>query len=247
MENRMDVEELLSPRILKNCWELYLDQHYKHAAHEAMTQVELALKEKKIVEDKKYGRNLIVSLLTVNDPKSQYVKLHVPLGEDLQEDAKHLFNGAFAYYRNYSAHDGSKIDQKTCIRVMLIASELLDLIDASYLSFSDIGGVPGLIKNSVFQNQEDVVWLLEYLSKSTVLDQDYGAFYEELFMECGLDAHHVQALNDLDLVRYQENTHYPNPEEVQMGIYETDIGSFVVTDLGKQFLEAIQQAGSKSN
>lgn len=236
----MNLEELLSPRILKNCWKLYLDQHYKHAAHEATIQVELALKEKKIVEDGKFGRNLITSLFTIHDPKSQYVKLHVPLGEDLQEEAQALFKGAFAYYRNYSAHDGSKIDQKTCIRIMLIASELLDLIDASHLSFSDIGGVPGLIKNSVFQNEEDVIWLLKYLSKSTVLNQDYGAFYEELFMERGLDEHHVQALIDLDLVRYQESTYYPTLEEVQMEIYETDIGSFVLTALGKQFFEAIQ-------
>lgn len=243
----MNLEELLSPRIFKNCWQLYLDKYYKHAAHEAMTQVELALKEKKVVKDVKFGRKLITSLFTTNDPNSQYVKLRVPLGEDLQQDAKDLFKGAFAYYRNYSAHDGSNICQKTCLRVMLIASELLDLIDASYLSFSDIGGVPGLIENSVFENEEDVAWLLEYLSKSIVLFQDYGAFYTELFMERGLNEHHVQALIDLDLVRYQENTHYPTFEEFQLGINETDIGFFVVTDLGKQFLEKIQQAGSKNN
>jgi hypothetical protein len=36
------LQELLSPRIVKNCWQLYLDEYYKHAAHEAMIQVELA-------------------------------------------------------------------------------------------------------------------------------------------------------------------------------------------------------------
>ncbi|NEQ98120.1 MAG: hypothetical protein F6K30_15610 [Cyanothece sp. SIO2G6] len=95
----MDLEELLSPRILKNCWQLYLDQHHKNAAREAIIQVELALKEKKIVKDKKFGRDLISNLFTANN---KYVKLHVPLGEDLQDDAKALFKGTFAYYRNYS-------------------------------------------------------------------------------------------------------------------------------------------------
>jgi uncharacterized protein (TIGR02391 family) len=244
MECGMYLEELLSPRIVKNCWQLYLDGHYKHAAHEAMTQVEVALKEKRIVADGKYGRKLITSLFTIDNPNNQYVKLHIPLGEELQEDAKTLFKGAFGYYRNYSAHDGAKIDRRICVRVMIIASELLDLIDASFLSFSDIGGVSGLIKNSVFQNEEDIAWLLEYLEKYTVFHQDYGALYIELFENRGLDQHHVNALLNLELIRYEESTFHPTFEETQMGLDQTDIGSFILTDLGKQFVEAIRRSDS---
>lgn len=124
---------------------------------------------------------------------------------------------------------------------MIIASELLDLIDASYLSFSDIGGIPGLIKNSVFQNEEDIAWLLEYLEKYSVLHHDYGALYIELFEKRGLDEHHIHALLDLELIRYTESTFYPTFEEIQMGLdWATDVGSFIMTDLGKQFLEAIR-------
>jgi uncharacterized protein (TIGR02391 family) len=238
------LKELLSPRIVKNCWQLYLDGHYKHAAHEAMIQVELALKEKRIVANGKYGKRLIENLFAIDNPNKQYVKLHIPLGEELQKDAETLFKGAFGYYRNYSAHDGAKIDQRICVRVMIIASELLDLIDAAYLSFSDIGGVPGLIKNSVFQNEEDIAWLLEYLEKYAVLHQDYGALYVELFENRGLDEHHVQALLNLELIRYEESTFNPTIEEIQIGLDATDAGSFVLTDLGKQFIETIRQSGS---
>jgi len=41
-----ELEELYHPRILKHCSQLVVDGHFKHAAIEAMTQVELALKEK---------------------------------------------------------------------------------------------------------------------------------------------------------------------------------------------------------
>jgi hypothetical protein len=99
-----------------------------------------------------------------------------------------------------------------------------------------------LIKNSVFQNEEDIVWLLEYLEGYTVLDQDYGALYIELFERRGLDEHHVHALIHLELIRYEESTYYPSLEEIQIGLDERDIGAFVVTDLGRQFIGAIRHS-----
>lgn len=52
----INFESLLHPRVLEHCKKLYMDEHYKHAALEAMTQVELALKEKSEVKDK-FGVN----------------------------------------------------------------------------------------------------------------------------------------------------------------------------------------------
>jgi uncharacterized protein (TIGR02391 family) len=158
----MDAEQLLSPRIAKHCIPLYNDGHFKHAAHEAMIQVELALKEKGQVKDNRFGHTLMESLFGVGG-KGQYIRLWVPLGQELQSQAEQLFKGTFAYYRNYSAHDGSKIDQYQCLRIMILASELLDLIDASSLSFSDIGGVEGLIKAGAFASKEQVLGLLDLL------------------------------------------------------------------------------------
>ena len=42
----VNIKTLLHPRIEKHCEILFDDGHYKHAASEAMIQVELALKEK---------------------------------------------------------------------------------------------------------------------------------------------------------------------------------------------------------
>jgi len=89
-----DVQKLLSPRVVKHCVPLYNDGYYKHAAREAMVQVELALKEKSSVKDRKYGMQLVSNLLG----KGASVKLRVPLGDDLQPHAETLFKGAFAYY-----------------------------------------------------------------------------------------------------------------------------------------------------
>jgi hypothetical protein len=58
----MELEEILSQRIKKHCLPHFNDSHYKHAAHEAMIQVEQALKEKGRVKDKRFGTTLISSL-----------------------------------------------------------------------------------------------------------------------------------------------------------------------------------------
>ena len=103
----VNIKTLLHPRIDKHCETLFDDGHYKHVASEAMIQVELALKEQS-GEKKKFGVNLTKSLFGVG----RGIKLRVPFGEELQEKAELLFCGAFSYYRNYAAHDGSKIDKE---------------------------------------------------------------------------------------------------------------------------------------
>jgi hypothetical protein len=115
-----------------------------------MILVEQALKEKGLTKEnyKKYGQTLITSLFRTGG-KERSVKLRIPLGEDLQAQAEAFFQGVFSYYRNYTAHDGSRVDKRISLRIMIIASELLDLIDASALSFSDIGGVDGLIARGI--------------------------------------------------------------------------------------------------
>ena len=160
-----NVIELLSPRIQEHCLPLWRDGYFKHAAHEAMILVEQALKEKGLKKEsyKKYGQTLITSLFQISG-KENSVKLRVPPGEDLQTQAEAFSQGVFSYYRNYTAHDGSKIDNLTSLRIMIIASELLDLIDASALSFSDIGGVNGLLAKGVFQNKEQLLSILTSLS-----------------------------------------------------------------------------------
>lgn len=238
----MDVEQLLSPRVVKHCMALYRDEYFKHAAHEAMTQVELALKEKGQVKDKRFGYTLVESLFQIGG-KGQYIRLRVPLGQDLQAQAEQLFKGAFAYYRNYSAHDGSKIDQHQCLRIMILASELLDLIDASSLTFSDIGGVRGLIETGAFASKEQILGLLKLLNGYHVIDDTVDGLYEDMWEKLGVDESQLQAIIELDLVRYEETDHAPDPEELRKvwNYYPPQtVGWFTLTDLGEEFVKEIE-------
>lgn len=207
-----------------------------------MIQVELALKEKARITSadskKLYGR-LLIKELFCNDKgkhgKSIPVKLRVPLGDELQEDAERMFSGVFAYYRNYCAHDGRKITKEICLRIIVIASELLDLIDASSLSYEDIGGIEGILKFGNFENSLILYNLLKFLENTWVLDSDANSFYEDLYKN-GFTGSQFKALIDLDLVRYEIN-------EINED-FDTDdlieIGSFMLTDLGKKVVRNIE-------
>lgn len=229
---KIELGELLNPTVVKHCMPLYRDEHYKHAALEAMIQVEKALKEKagEGGHIKGYGVRLATNLLG----KGKGIKLRVPLGEDLQPQAKTLFEGAFAYYRNYAAHDGTKIDQRICLRIMLLASELLDLIDASSLSFADVGGIEGLVKAGAFTDKEELLSLLEFLDGHYLPDEDGAGFYEHLY-ERGFRDSQLEAVIELDLVQYQVEDYVPHPYELLHDhSYPDTMGWFELTDLGKR-------------
>ncbi len=142
--------ELFHQRIIETCLPLYDSKHYQHAALESMKQVEMALREKAIAPKNIFGVNLVKWVWG----HGEHITLNVPLGEDFQEKAHTLFKGAFGYYRNYAAHDGAKIDKTVCLRIMVLASELLDLIAASNRSFEGIGGVSGIIKAGIFDSAQ---------------------------------------------------------------------------------------------
>lgn len=230
-----EIEELLSPRIAKHCLPLYSDGHYKHAAHEAMIQVEMALKEKGQVKDKRFGYTLVESLFHIGG-KGQYIRLRVPLGQELQAQAEQLFKGAFAYYRNYSAHDGSRIDECQCLRIMILASELLDLVDASSLTFSDIGGVEGLIEAGAFADSEQLLGLLRLLDGYHIVDDAADGLYEVMWEKLGVGELQLVAVIELDLVRYQVTDYVPYPGELYP---PDDVGWFTLTDLGERFVKEI--------
>jgi uncharacterized protein (TIGR02391 family) len=240
----MELNELISPRIEKHCISLYNDKYYKHAAREAMTQVELALKEKGMVKDNRYGVNLVRSVLS-SDGKQKNIKLRVPLGDDLQEQAKNLFEGAFSYYRNYVVHDGSKIDERICMRIFILASELLEMIDASSLSYTDLGGMEGLLKSGVFYDKNQLHDMLVMLEQYHLLDGDADGLMEDLFEKFGAGDEQINAVIELDLVRYQEIDYIPDKEEKEAAWQNSSlpdtIGWFELTDLGEKVVEEIEK------
>lgn len=233
------IEVQLSPRIQKHCLKLWQDEHYKHAAREAVVQVELALKEKGMVKDGRFGKTLIDSLFTVGG-KHKTVKLRVPLGDDLQEQAKNYFSSVFAYYRNYLAHDGSKVDRNSALRILVLASELLDLIDASALSYADLGGIEGLLKSGIFESAYQLLGVLKTCDGYALLGHDADGLRETIFEAYGAWDEHLDAVLELDLVQYID-TEFDVPD------YGVEEGGWLeVTDLGKRFIEEIEKRKDKS-
>lgn len=234
---KIDIDKLLHQRIIDKCKSLYKDGHFPQAALESMKQVELALKEKVEFEEKLFGARLVNRLFG----SGKGIKLKIPLGDELSEQAKLLFKGAFSYYRNYAAHDGSKIDETICIRVMVLASELLDLIGASSISFTEIGGVKGLIKQGIFDDELQIADLLCLLSSQSFIDEDYSGLFEDLAIG-GYSDSQYQAIFDLDLaeLRSKIGTHeFPgDPADFDK------IEWFELTPTGREILNQIRKSSS---
>ena len=230
------IEVQLSPRIYKHCLKLWQDEHHMHAARESMIQVELALTEKGLVKDRKFGKTLINSLFTIGG-KYKNIKLRVPLGDDLQEQAKSYFESVFTYYRNYLAHDGSKVDKNITLRVLIIASELLDLIDASYLSYEDLGGIEGLLKTEVFDSEGQLFGVLKTCDSYALPHHDAEGLREEIFENYGALDHHLDAVLELNLVSYTDCV-ITDKATLLNGVDE--LGWLELTDLGRQFIDKIE-------
>jgi len=212
---------LLHPRILNHCNKLYLDKHHKQAAAEAMTQVEQAVKEKSGIKHM-FG----IPLMSHVFGEGRGIKLRVPLGEQMQKAAESYIKGTFAYYRNYAHHEGEKIDEIACLRVMIIASDLLDLVGASALSFAEIGGVQGLISKGIFPDARSLCEILEFLDGRALRSETCDGFYEALYAR-GHTEVQLRAVMDLGLAEYHcDRLADPKGQD-------DDIGIFDVTALGE--------------
>jgi uncharacterized protein (TIGR02391 family) len=232
---KIDLDELLHQRIIDKCKSLYEDGHFPQAALESLKQVELAIKEKTRIGEKLFGVRLVNQVLG----SEKGIKLKIPLGDELQKHAKTLFEGAFSYYRNYAAYDGSKIDETICIRVMVLASELLDLIGASSISFTEIGGVKGLIKQGVFDDESQIADLLSFLSSQGFPFEIFDGMFEDL-AERGYSDRQYQAVFDLDFVEYHtemRNHDFPG-EPTVWDAY----GWFELTQMGQKVLAQIRKS-----
>ena len=225
----MDIEKYLHPRIISKCILLFNDKYYSQCALESMKQVELALKEKTNIGSNLFGRGLIEHIL--GNTKS--VKLIIPLEENMQKDAKILFEGAFSYYRNYAAHDGNKIDEIICFRIMILSSELLDLIDASKISYSEIGGITGLIKSGVFLSKSRVKELIDLLLNEKCIDDTFDGLFENLSINNFSDDQ-FQSIFDLGLMVYKNEV---IDESMDNSGEFVDLGYFELTEFGKKVLE----------
>jgi uncharacterized protein (TIGR02391 family) len=226
MTVEFEFDTILHQRIIDKCMPLYKDGHFSHAAFESMKQVELALKEKSGTGKKLYGRNLVKAVFG----SGKNINLIIPLADDLQEDATELFTGALRYYRNNTAHEDSKIDNISCIRIMVLASELLSLIGASSISFTEIGGVKGLIKHGIFAEESQITDLLCLLLSEACPDDCFDGLFEDVALR-GYTDNQFQSVFDLGLIVYKETDQIINkPTDVET------LGWFELTPMGQKVL-----------
>ncbi len=231
---KIQENEVFHPRVINTCLPLFNDGHYQHAALESMKQVEMALRDKGIVPKDRFGDRLVNWVLG----KGEHIKLAVPLGDDLQEKALALFKGTFGYYRNYAAHDGAKINKTICFRIMILASELLDLVSASSRSFEGIGGIDGIIKAGIFKDAQEFKDFLDFHTRQQVIEEDYSE-YEFEFRARGYNEIQQEAMFDFGFLRYNE---WQSAIDEEAGIFDsTLIGEFELTSEGVEVWEELKK------
>jgi hypothetical protein len=221
---------LIAPRIQKNCTSLFDDGYYKESARDALVQVEKALKEKGEIGNKLYGVQLINSLFKCKGE----VLLKVPLGEELQEKAREYFNGVFSYYRNYVAHDGALINDKIALRILVLSSELLELIESSELTLDDCGGINGIVRIGDFGSDKKLHTLLSLLDGYSMPESTYDGLFEMLAINGYEDESLEQAIRLGLLEMHSGQAEMPISSRYQE--YE-NYEWFKLTQLGKEIMQ----------
>jgi uncharacterized protein (TIGR02391 family) len=229
----MEIKEYLNPKVEHHCLGLFENEHYPECAHTAMKQVELSLNKKLGI----VGYEPIAKNIQEKFSKGKGVRLKVPFGEDQQENAKVLFLGAFKYYRNHSAHQDANITKKTALRIMLIASELLDLLDVCYLNVEELGGIEEIKRVLNISSDERLEELLTFIDGQWIPDDACDGFFESLYSK-GFGNDHYDTLFELNLIYYEFG---PCENIDDDPLCPTEIGFFGLTELGKEVLEQIRK------
>ena len=229
----LDIREYLNPKIEHHCLPLFGNGHYPECAHTAIKQVELNLNKKLGI----IGYKPTTETIWDKFSKGKGIRLKVPFGEEQQENAKLLFQGAFKYYRNYSAHQDKNITRETALRIMLIASELLDLLDACYLSIDELGGIEEIKKVLEIKDDERLEELLTFIDGQWIADDACDGFFEGLYKK-GFGNDQYDKLFELNLICYEFGPYEPAEDEPYP---PEEIGFFGLTTLGKELVEAIRR------
>lgn len=223
-----DADDLLAPRINHECMPRWKLGFHVDAAREAFVIVERALKEKgRLTNNKLFGRRLIQSIF-----KNSSVYVKVPLAEQGQEFAQSYFDAVFSYYRNYVMHDGRSIDAKISARIMIIASELLELLDASQLTLGQHGGIEGLLRVVGCVDKEQFTELLLIVDGFCTTDWTFDGLFQEIALK-GFEDFQFEALFELGLVEISTSP----LQDIEMNSrFRDDAMSFEVlslTELGR--------------
>lgn len=226
----LNLKELIHVRLQDSTLKLFEGGHYSSCAREALIIVEEALKEKGIFDKSFYGARLIKFAFKKENPT-----LHVPLGEEYQEFSKDYFQAVFSYYRNFTAHNTKEIEKKVCIRILIIASELLDIISASTVPFRGLATVERLVKSGLFKDEQDFKNLLEFMNGYQCPGDTYDGFFYDLAHVGGegYSEEQYQIMFEFGLIVY---TVVPVENDFDDTFYIDEIGIFELTDVGETYL-----------
>jgi len=226
----MDIKKLLAPRIEKHCLSLYESGEHKHAAREALVQVELAMRERARLGADSFGARLVQRVFKGHEG----VMLKVPLGDDLQEKAQKYFEAVFLYYRNYVAHDGAQLNEISSLRILFIASELLEMLQASSLTLADKGGIEGLTRIMDCGSPQMLLKLLELLDGYWMPALTYDGLFEMLYNN-GFSDEQFQSTIEISLIVMSDFTvrdpQFDGLEEMER---------LDLTELGHQVVELVR-------
>ncbi|MEN6548089.1 MAG: TIGR02391 family protein, partial [Armatimonadia bacterium] len=178
--------------------------HYSHAARQAMILVEEELKRKSGAS-RQYGQRLAQKAFGGATP----LQLRVALGEDAQKDASKFLEGAFGYYRNHVMHTSADIGQTKCMMILMIATELMELIGASRLAFHGMETLQQLLDCGKVSDATQLRRLLEYLDQNTTPDEAFDGLWEDL-ASMSMGEEHLELVADLGLVEWTRDL--PGPE-----------------------------------
>ena len=230
-KKNIDFIKLLAPRIENNCLEVYKKGLYPDTARRAMIQVELALKEKGHLGREYCGTKLIKRVVGGRDG----IALKVPLGDDLQDEAQKYFESVFSYYRNYVAHDGNRIDERSSLRILIIASELLEMLDSSGLTLTDLGGIDGLVRAGEFGTSLNLVQLLDFLDGYWMPELVYDGLFEALALN-GFNDDHLESVINFGLIEMHSFI-CEEPNLITLRGEPDMIEKYELTDLGRQVIK----------
>lgn len=227
----IDISEHLNPKIAHHCLPLFQNKHYPECAHTAMKQVELNLNKKLGIVKFTPATKTIMDKFS----KGKGVRLKVPFGEEQQENAKILFQGAFKYYRNHAAHQDQNISKKMALRIMVIGSELLDLLDVCVLNIDEIGGIEEVKSVLGIKDDNALYKLLSLINGYHIPDDTWDGFYEDL-PRMGIGIDEFNKLYELNLINYECAPYVPFEGEKDP---IEELGFFSLTDLGQEVVEIL--------
>ena len=205
---------------------LFLDAHFRQAVAEAFLQVELAVQEKS--GNSFTGRTLIQhAFRSKSGPR---LSLHH--SEKATKAAKEFFEGAFSYYRNHAVHVGIGIDEGVCTRALMVASELLDLLQVSEIQFSTVSDLEKIAIGRGFSSIGSLFELLHSLDGRLLVDDCVDGLFEE-FGGRGWGEEEFDFVFEAGLVRYESRQFSP---EEQREDNACSIGEFSLSERAVRFL-----------